>query len=115
MTRQELIAELQKLAAKKEAAIRAHDEKVLDIQEAQTKTLHLINTRRTAFRQEMEEIRHKAHSTMCKAIQEEHTRFRIETMDIENERQQLFADYKAQCGDTTAADEETNDTNTETA
>ena len=96
MTREELQQKLHGLSEEKERAIREHDAKLAEIQEKHLDTLHDLEAWKYSVLAEIKEDRRTADSAMRKESAEEKTRYKLECMRIENERVQLFADYKAQ-------------------
>ncbi len=101
MTREELQQKLRELQTRKQNAIREHDERLLDITEAQQKTLADIADRQHVFMLGIKKDKRNCDSIMRKANMEENTRFKLEKMAIANDERQLFADYKAQGNDDT--------------
>lgn len=96
MTREELQAKLQELAAKKEEAIRRHNARLLVIQESQQEALSEIEARKTTFIATIVSQRREVDKKMRSDTMLERTQHKLECMAIENERQQLFVDYKAE-------------------
>ncbi len=96
MTREELQQKLRVLSKEKERAILGHDAKLSEIQENHQTTLQELNEKKFRVLTEIADDRRKADAAMRKASSEEKTRYKLECMRIENERVQLFADYKAQ-------------------
>lgn len=84
------------LSEEKERAIREHDARLMEIQEKQQTALHELNEKKFRMLQEIADGRRQAEAAMRKESAEEKTRYKLECMRIENERVQLFADYKAQ-------------------
>ena len=96
MTREELQQKLRELSEEKERAIRGHDGEVLRIQEEQQTALQELNEKKFRMLKEIADEKRQADAAMRKAMAEEKTQYKLECMRIENERNQLFADYKAQ-------------------
>lgn len=106
MTRDELQLELRKISEMKKEAMRIHEEKLCAIAEAQQDTLCAIDRRKHDVLAEIAAARREADSVTRKANTNEQIRYKTECMDIEDKRQQLFADYKAlpkESGDTHTA------------
>lgn len=96
MTREELQQKLRELSEKKERVIREHDAKLSGIQERQQTALQELNEKKFRMLKEMADGKRQADAAMRKAMAEEKTLYKLECMRIENERVQIFADYKAQ-------------------
>lgn len=90
---------LRGLSEEKERAIREHEAKLLEIQEKQQESLQELNKKKSRMLLEIADGRRQADAAMRKALAEEKTQYKLECMRIENKRQQLFADYKAQSPD----------------
>ena len=95
MTREELQQKLQELATRKENAIRRHDARRLEIQDTQQEALRGLNSRKHAFLTALANERAEIDKRMRADSQLETTRYKLACIAIEDERQQLFADYKA--------------------
>ena len=99
MDRQELQSELRKLERQKEEAMRQHEERLCEISEQQQNALRELNEKRLEQQKQMADARREVDSIMRKANRDETIRYKAACMVIENSRQQLFADYKAQRSD----------------
>lgn len=96
MTREELQQKLRERSEEKERAIRGHDGEMLRIQEEWQEAIHKLNEKKSRMLSEIADERRRADAAMRKALTKEKTEHKLECMRIENERVQLFADYKAQ-------------------
>ncbi len=104
MTRDELQYELRKLEEMKKDAMRQHENRLCEIAEQQQTTLHELNRKKHEALEAIANGKREADSVMRKANRDEQIRYKVACMEIENNRQQLFADYKAQFNDETATD-----------
>lgn len=96
MTREELQLRLQELNKRKEELIKGHDGRLMEIHEKQQKSIAYLQDRKFRVLNEIVEERRKVDAAMRQASMEEQTRYKLECARLENERQTLFADYKAQ-------------------
>ncbi len=99
MTREELQQKLRELEEMKEAEMRLHESNLCDINEKQREELAAVEDRKHIFMHKIAGERREIDSRMRHAVCEEQVRYKTENMRIENKRQQLFADYKAQAND----------------
>ena len=102
MTRDELQLELRKISERKEEEIRKNERIQLEIQEQYKQKMHDIDIRRHNIMQTFQSERLEVERIKSK----ERVRYRMARLTLEDERQQLFADYKAlpkESGDTQTA------------
>ncbi len=106
MTRDELQLELRKINERKEEEIRKNERIQLEIQEQYKQKMHDIDIRRHNIMQTFQSERLEVERIKSKAMADERVRYRMARLTLEDERQQLFADYKAmpkESGDTQTA------------
>lgn len=96
MTRDELQQELRKISERKEQEIMRNECTVLQIQEQYKQVVNGLEARRCQFMQTLREERSEAEKAMRKASADERVRHRTAGLALEDLRQQLYADYKAQ-------------------
>lgn len=96
MTREELQQKLQELTLRKKEAFRRYEARILAIQETQQAALREINDRKFAYLTTLSHDKEEANRKMRADSMTARTELKLESITIENERQQLFADYKAQ-------------------
>lgn len=96
MTREELQQKLQELATRKKEAFRRYEARLLAIQEAQQAALREINERKFAYLATLSHDRGEVNRKMRADSMTVRTELKLENITLENEREQLFADYKAQ-------------------
>ncbi len=101
MTREELKQEIAKLNDAKEAAMRQHEHNMYEITSKIKNDLAAVEAKKHAFMQQIanERMDMDIDTAMRHAACEEQVRYKAERMRIEDEKQQLFADYKAQAND----------------
>lgn len=109
MTREELQQKLQELTLRKKEAFRRYEARILAIQETRQAALREINDRKFAYLTTLSHEKGEADRKMRADSMTARTELKLESITIENERQQLFADYKAQGN--TDADTETEASN----
>lgn len=99
MNREELQHRLRRLEERKKGEMKRHETAISMIQERQQDALHELEKRKMEQMREMADARREVDSVMRRDCREEKVRYKVECMEIENERQALFADYKAQDSD----------------
>lgn len=88
--------ELRWLTDQKVKAMREHEARMSEITERQQQTVFDAMEKRAEILHELASVRRKADAERIAAARDEAVRYKTECMTIENSRQQLFADYKAQ-------------------
>lgn len=96
MTREELQQKLQELTLRKKEAFRRYEARLLAIEETQQAALREINARKFAYLTTLSRDKDEANQKMRADTLAVRMDLKLESITIENERQQLFADYKAQ-------------------
>lgn len=99
MTREELKQEIAKLNEVREATMRQHEHNMYEITSKMKNDLAVVEARKHAFMQKIAKERMDIDTAMRHAACEEQVRYKAERMRIEDEKQQLFADYKAQANE----------------
>ncbi len=87
---------LRELEEMKEAEMRLHESNLCGITGKQREELAAVEDKKLDFMRKIAGERREIDSRMRHAVCEEQVRYKTENMRIENKRQQLFADYKAQ-------------------
>lgn len=94
--------ELRKLEEMKKDAMRHHENRLCEIAEQQQDSLRELNKKKFEVMEQIANAKREVDSVMRKGNRDEQIRYKMACMAIENERQQLFADYKAQGNDAEA-------------
>lgn len=96
MTREELQQELRRLEERKEQEMLRHETRIAEIAEKQQQTVFQAQEQRADILMELGNVKRKANAVRVTETRDENVRYRTQCMVIENERQRLFAEYKAQ-------------------
>ncbi len=99
MTREELQQELRKLESEKQQLLRDHETRMYEIAEQQQATLYTLGAKKRSLYAEIAAAKREADAIMRRDNRDEQIRYKTQCITIENKRQQLFADYKAQKGE----------------
>ncbi len=96
MTREELQEKLRELEERKLSAMRLHETKLTEIVEHHADTVEKLKQMKHEMLEKISSVRRVSLATMREAQRDECVRYKTINMRLDNERQQLFADYKAQ-------------------
>lgn len=98
MTREELQQEIEKLEERRKDAMRQYENDICEIAERQKDTFQELDQAKHEALSQIARARREADSVMRKANRDAKIRYKEAAMTIDNARQRLFADYKAQQG-----------------
>ena len=98
MTREELQQEIEKLEERRKDAMRQYENDIYEIAERRKDTLQELDQAKHEALNQIARARREADSVMRKANRDAKVRYKEAAISIDNDRQRLFADYKAQQG-----------------
>ena len=98
MTRKELQQEIEKLEERRKDAMRQYENDIYEIAERRKDTLQELDQAKHEALNQIARARCEADSVMRKANRDAKVRYKEAAISIDNDRQRLFADYKAQQG-----------------
>lgn len=96
MKTEELLQELHKLEEEKKNLMRENQQRIAEIDDREQEMLAEIEHHKRHYAMRINEERRACDAKIRKARLEEKIRWQMAKMDLENRRQQMFIDYKAQ-------------------
>lgn len=98
MTREELQQEIKKLEERRKDAMRQYENDIYEAVERKENSLRELDQAKHDALSKIAQGRREVDSVMRKASRDAKVRYKEAVIAIDNDRQRLFADYKAQVG-----------------